>query len=119
MENEALKLRLAKLTCGRFLAARSHGNLHEALAYVEREGRHWVGRDQIVAAVKAGVSDVDLDDVPGTMRPISEAFLQTLRPLSVPGRLNLRSVPMRTRIFTNTSRTLAAEVAEHQPIPVL
>lgn len=85
------------------------------------ESRHdWVDQRQIVAALKSAITSSTTTDFGGCANvPIADSFAAFVRTASIPAQLALRPVPMLTRIFSESSGMVAAEVAEGGAIPVV
>jgi HK97 family phage major capsid protein len=111
----------SRFLVGRYLQAKfiGNGSMQAAAAFAESQG-HWIDRVQVIGAIKANVSALEASDISYEYVPVSTAFLQQVRPYSVPQRLqNLRRTPIRTRVLLNTAGVTAGLVAAGAAIPVL
>src|SRR5688572_24323201 len=107
-----------RFTAGRFLQAKyfGKGSISNATAFAESQ--NWLDRAQVVAAIKASVSQLGSGNFPTALAPVADAFMQQLRPYSIPQRLNPRRIPLLTRVLLNTAGTTASLISEGAAIPL-
>ncbi len=114
--------RQSSIAAGRYLqcVAIGRGDPAAALAFAKAQA-HWTNRELVGRVLMAAVTPLETGDYPGAFKPVADAFLAALRPLSVPRTLaaNMRVVPMLCRLFVNAAGVVAIEVTEGAAIPAL
>lgn len=89
------------------------GHANNALAWAEGSGAAY---REAAECIRAAVSGMTTGDI--VSAPLAVDFMQTLRPLSIVGRLNLRRVPLRTKCHLFGAGSRAYVVGESDPVPL-
>lgn len=107
-----------KFTIARALhcLAVTKGERMTAEAYAQAQG--WIDSRAVVAAIKGAITANTSADF--AAREAGEAFVEAMRPFSIPGQLEgLVRVAMHARVFEVSTRIAAEQVLEGGAIPVL
>lgn len=89
-----------------------------AAAFAAAQGR-WHNRDEVIAALKAGVGALDRGDADAMLAAPGVDFSDFIGPLTIMGRLQgLRRVPARVRVISQDAGFAGYWVGEGGPLPL-